>query len=74
MIAHGTLTYHVAPVLAPVVGGILLSAFGWRSVFGLLTALGLVMLALVLRRLPKHCLLVADNLQGLARSLRTTGG
>ena len=53
MIAHGTLTYHVAPVLAPVVGGILLSAFGWRSVFGLLTALGLVMLALVLRRLPE---------------------
>lgn len=53
MIAHGTLTYHVAPVVAPVLGGFLLSAFGWRSVFGVLAALGLVMLALVLRRLPE---------------------
>lgn len=37
MIAHGALTYAIAPALAPVIGGYLSGAFGWRSIFIFLT-------------------------------------
>lgn len=53
VMAYGTVIYNIAPVLAPVLGGLLLTAFGWRSVFGLLAALGLTMLTTVLWRLPE---------------------
>lgn len=53
VVAYGALAYTIAPVLAPVLGGLLLAAFGWRSIFGLLATLGLAMLALVLRSLPE---------------------
>jgi predicted MFS family arabinose efflux permease len=37
----------VAPMLAPILGGVLDSALGWRSVFALYTVLGAVLLVLV---------------------------
>jgi drug resistance transporter, Bcr/CflA subfamily len=43
----------VAPMLAPILGGALLLAFGWSSVFWFLALVGLVCLALVHLRLPE---------------------
>lgn len=33
MVAHGALTYAIAPALAPMIGGYLTETFGWRSIF-----------------------------------------
>lgn len=43
----------LAPVLAPMIGGVLQSAFGWRSHFVLHIAIGLVAAAVVWRKLPE---------------------
>ncbi len=43
----------LAPILAPLVGGQLLIAFGWRSVFWLLSAYGTVVLLLAVLLLPE---------------------
>jgi MFS transporter, DHA1 family, multidrug resistance protein len=43
----------LAPVLAPLLGGVLQTAFGWRSVFFVLVATGLVGIAVVLPLLPE---------------------
>jgi DHA1 family bicyclomycin/chloramphenicol resistance-like MFS transporter len=43
----------LAPVLAPILGGFLQTAFGWRSVFVTLAASGLGLLALVAFLLPE---------------------
>jgi MFS transporter, DHA1 family, multidrug resistance protein len=42
-----------APLLAPLVGGQILIWFGWRAIFGLLTAFGVTCLLAVLFRLPE---------------------
>jgi DHA1 family bicyclomycin/chloramphenicol resistance-like MFS transporter len=41
-IAYLTMAYTIGPMIAPLVGGILIDAFGWRSVFGFALALGVV--------------------------------
>ncbi len=51
--AHVMLVFAVAPALAPVLGGWLQAAFGWRSVFYFLTLFGGFAVALVLFRLPE---------------------
>ncbi len=43
----------LAPVLAPLVGGVLQTGFGWRSVFFVLVATGLIGTAIVLPLLPE---------------------
>jgi len=43
----------LAPVLAPVVGGVLQTSFGWRSVFLVLVASGLLGIAIVWSLLPE---------------------
>lgn len=43
----------VAPILAPMLGGSLLSAFGWHAIFWALSVYALVMLAVTLRFLPE---------------------
>ena len=43
----------IAPILAPTIGGYLDVAFGWRSVFWLLTGLGAVLIVGVLALLPE---------------------
>ena len=43
----------VAPVAAPVLGGAVLSVSGWRAVFVVLSALGVVLLLAVLRAVPE---------------------
>ncbi len=48
-----TMIFGIAPAIAPVIGGWLQGAFGWRSVFWFLTAYGAVLFVVVLRRLPE---------------------
>lgn len=48
-----TMIFGLAPVLAPVIGGWLQSAFGWQSVFVFLALYGAVMLAVCCWRLPE---------------------
>ena len=48
-----TLIFSVAPALAPVLGGWIHVAFGWRAVFGFLFVLGLVMMLASWLRLPE---------------------
>jgi MFS transporter, DHA1 family, multidrug resistance protein len=39
-IAYLTMAYTIGPMIAPLVGGILIDAFGWRSVFGFAVVAG----------------------------------
>ena len=41
-IAYLTMFYTIGPMISPIVGGILIDAFGWRSVFGFALLLGAV--------------------------------
>jgi DHA1 family bicyclomycin/chloramphenicol resistance-like MFS transporter len=41
-IAYLTRAYTIGPMISPIVGGILIDAFGWRSVFGFALAFGAV--------------------------------
>jgi DHA1 family bicyclomycin/chloramphenicol resistance-like MFS transporter len=41
-IAYLTMAYTIGPMISPMVGGILIDHFGWRSVFGFSLALGAV--------------------------------
>ena len=41
-IAYLTMAYSIGPMISPIVGGILIDAFGWRSVFGFALAIGAV--------------------------------
>jgi MFS transporter, DHA1 family, multidrug resistance protein len=41
-IAYLTMAYTIGPMISPMVGGILIDNFGWRSVFGFSLALGCV--------------------------------
>lgn len=43
----------LAPILAPFVGGVLETTFGWRANFWLLTGFGLLVLAWLMRDLPE---------------------
>jgi MFS transporter, DHA1 family, multidrug resistance protein len=48
-----TLVFGIAPAVAPVLGGILLNAFGWRSIFWVLLALVVGLLISSTRSLPE---------------------
>jgi DHA1 family bicyclomycin/chloramphenicol resistance-like MFS transporter len=48
-----TLVFGIAPAVAPVLGGLLLNVFGWRSLFWVLLALALGVLAWAARALPE---------------------
>src|ERR1043166_1307948 len=41
-IAYLTMAYTIGPMISPMIGGILIDAFGWRSVFGFALGLGAV--------------------------------
>jgi DHA1 family bicyclomycin/chloramphenicol resistance-like MFS transporter len=53
MMAMLMLAMGAAPILAPMLGGWLLAGFGWRAIFWVLAAYGLVALALVALFLPE---------------------
>ncbi len=41
-IAYLTMAYTIGPMISPIVGGVLIDAFGWRSVFGFALTVGAV--------------------------------
>jgi DHA1 family bicyclomycin/chloramphenicol resistance-like MFS transporter len=45
VIAYLTMAYTIGPMISPIVGGILIDAFGWRSVFGFALVFGAVIAA-----------------------------
>jgi len=48
-----TLMFGIAPAIAPVLGGVLLNAFGWRSIFWVLLALVIALLSWSVKALPE---------------------
>jgi DHA1 family bicyclomycin/chloramphenicol resistance-like MFS transporter len=63
----------LAPVTAPLLGGQLLVAFGWRAIFWLLAGFGLLCLALVLLGLPESLPPERRARVGLGQALSTYG-
>ena len=53
IMSHIMMVFGLAPAIAPVLGGWLQVAFGWRSTFVFLSAFGALMIALVYRALPE---------------------
>jgi DHA1 family bicyclomycin/chloramphenicol resistance-like MFS transporter len=51
--AHVNLVFTLAPVVAPILGGYLLTIGGWRSIFWFLLAYPLALLAVIWRWLPE---------------------
>jgi DHA1 family bicyclomycin/chloramphenicol resistance-like MFS transporter len=56
--------FGIAPAIAPVLGALLLETMGWRAIFGLLAAIGLLLLAVNHRWLPSRCPGAAPALRG----------
>lgn len=53
VLSYIVLALGFAPLLAPLIGGYALTWFGWRSVFVILTVIGLVIFGLCLLKLPE---------------------
>ena len=53
MMSHIMMVFGLAPAIAPVLGGYLHMAFGWRSTFVFLFIFGLALMLLVYRTLPE---------------------
>jgi len=53
LMSQVTLIFGIAPAIAPVIGGVLLNAFGWRAIFWFLLAFTLALLAWCVRALPE---------------------
>lgn len=73
------LIFAVAPAIAPIIGGILEQAIGWRSVFWFLTLLGVVLMLLVSWRAPetlpveaRHSIHPRKVLHGYVTALRSS--
>jgi MFS transporter, DHA1 family, multidrug resistance protein len=64
----------VAPVVAPLVGGQILRFTDWRGVFAVLTVVGAVLTALVVRVLPETLPRERRHDGGLGETLRTMRG
>jgi len=48
-----TLFFGLAPAVAPIIGGLLFAAFGWRSIFWFLTLVGIILVVMSHRALPE---------------------
>lgn len=55
VIAYLTTVMIFVPMLSPVAGGVLLDHVGWRAVFGVCLAFGLIALSLLAAYLPETC-------------------
>lgn len=53
MMSHIMMVFGLAPAIAPILGGALQVAFGWRSTFVFLTAFGALMILLCWKLLPE---------------------
>jgi DHA1 family bicyclomycin/chloramphenicol resistance-like MFS transporter len=63
----------IAPIVAPVVGGLMQTVFGWRANFALALAFGLIACAIVWRKLPETLRQRAEMPLSLVGMLRTYG-
>ncbi|MDR2788237.1 MAG: multidrug effflux MFS transporter [Candidatus Accumulibacter sp.] len=45
LMSHIAMMFAIAPTIAPIIGGHLQSAFGWRSIFGFMVLLGVALMA-----------------------------
>lgn len=61
----------VAPIFAPVAGGLLLNYVSWRGIFMALFVLGVVMIALIFFRFPETLLEERRSKGGLSQTLTT---
>jgi len=53
MIGYVTMGFAIAPMLGPVIGGVMNDLFGWRSIFGFLTLSGALIVVVALLFLPE---------------------
>jgi DHA1 family bicyclomycin/chloramphenicol resistance-like MFS transporter len=53
ILSHIMMVFGLAPAIAPILGGALQVAFGWRSIFWFLSAFGILMFVVVYRLLPE---------------------
>jgi DHA1 family bicyclomycin/chloramphenicol resistance-like MFS transporter len=53
ILAHVMMVFGLAPAIAPVLGGALQVAFGWRAIFWFLAGFGVLMFVVVRRALPE---------------------
>ena len=53
LMSHVMMVFGVAPAVAPIVGGLLVSVAGWRAIFALLAGLGMVLAIACWRWLPE---------------------
>ncbi len=53
ILSYISMVFGIAPAVAPILGGWLQAAFGWRSVFGFIALFGIVLLIACLRGLPE---------------------
>ena len=53
LMSQVTMLFSLSPALAPVIGGWLYGAFGWRSIFAFMALVGLVLFVLCWRWLPE---------------------
>ncbi len=64
----------VAPVVGPIIGGLMVDGVGWRGVFWLLTGLNLLVVLLVWRFLPETLPAAERSTGGVGPLLRAIGG
>ncbi|WP_344562296.1 multidrug effflux MFS transporter [Streptomyces axinellae] len=64
----------VAPILAPVLGGQVLRFTDWRGIFCILTAIGVLLILVVVRKLPETLPPADRHTGGLPDALRTMRG
>jgi DHA1 family bicyclomycin/chloramphenicol resistance-like MFS transporter len=76
VIANLTAAYVLGPLLMPIVGGFLIGSFGWRTLFIMIVAAGLALIAMVVFLLPEtHSATAARGGAGavIRRTLRNYG-
>lgn len=62
-------TFGVSMALGPVVGGLLVSSIGWRSIFWINVPIGVAAVALTLRFIPESKAAVARRIDGVGQAL-----
>jgi len=60
VMSYTSMIFGVAPAVAPILGGWLMTAFGWRAIFGFIAIFSVILLVTCLRCLPES-LAVADR-------------
>jgi DHA1 family bicyclomycin/chloramphenicol resistance-like MFS transporter len=70
VMSYTTVVFGLAPVLAPILGGWLEVVLGWRSVFGFLSAFGLLLLLVCWLKLPESLPLTRRSPLHLRATLR----